>query len=306
MPFNVGLTGDFLTSQGKPVYEDMGLDLLRRAPEVEHRILESLDLKDLDVLISLGATIGPKVLKDAKRLLAVCRFGVNIDMIDVPALTEADVALFVAAGAVDHTLAESALAYMLALGPDHLRDRVLGLVGLNGVGRRLAQMVKPLKLAKILAHDPKAGAPPKGVDLVSLDRLMVDADFVAVSEGPRVGRHEIGLMKPGAALMSASGAVDETALIEALKSGRLAGARVDVFSDEPAATGRLLATGVDVTLAPNAAGGTTELYRDIGVMACSQALSLSRGEIPPGLVNREVLRRPGFVAKLRRGKAPGG
>lgn len=328
MVFQVGLTRDFLNLDGEFVYQDIGLDILKRAPHLEHRVMKSFDLRGLDAVISLAPKCGKEHLKGADRLLALIRFGVDYERIDVPALTEADVALFIAAGAVDHTMAESILAFMLAISHrlvekdrliregrwgerakfmgGELRDRVLGIVGLGGVGRKLTDMVRPFRMSKVLAHDPSAAEAPAGVDLVTLDRLMVDADFVSVScpltakTRGLIGRREIALMKPSASLITTApaGVVDEPALIEALKAGRIAGAGLDVYSEEPASAGHLLATLGNVVLAPHAVGWTHEFFRDIGRMSCAQAVALSRGEIPPGLVNREVLRRPGFVAKL--------
>jgi phosphoglycerate dehydrogenase-like enzyme len=340
MAFQVGLTRDFLTPEGEDVYQDIGLDILKRAPNLEHRVLpvnaQPLTpdlLAGLDVVISLGPKYTRGSVKGVDRLLAVIRFGVGYEMIDVPALTDADIALFIAAGAVDHTMAESILAFMLAISHRvlqkdkltregrwnerskymgwELRDRILGIVGLGGIGRKLADMVKPFRMSKILAFDPNLTEAPSGVDLVSLDRLMVDADFVSVScpltEKTRglIGHREIALMKPTAALINTArgGIVDEPALIEALRTGRIAGAGLDVFSEEPAGAGHLLATLDNVVLAPHAVGWTHEYFRDIGYMNCSQAVSLSHGEIPPGLVNREVLHRPGFLKKLKAAKA---
>ena len=333
--FEIGLTRDFLTPDGDYVYQDIGLAILDRAPGVRYRFLAHnpptmtpAELSGLDAVVSLGPRYTAASVRGVDRLLAVIRFGVSTDMIDVPALTEADVGLFIAAGAVDHTMAESILAFMLAISHRllqkdrllregrwnerlrfmgwELRDRTLGIVGLGGVGRKLVDMVKPFRMSRIVAHDPYVTEAPAGVDLVTLDRLMVDADFVSVccpltpKTRGLIGRREIGLMKPTAALINTArgGIVDDGALIEALKAGRIAGAGLDVFSEEPAQAGHLLATLDNVVLAPHSVGWTHEFFRDIGTMNCSQAVSLSRGELPPGLVNREVLHRPGFLKKL--------
>jgi phosphoglycerate dehydrogenase-like enzyme len=333
--FQVGLTRDFLTPDGEYVYQDIGLAILDRAPGLSYRVLAHnpptmtpAELSGLDAVISLGPRFTAASVKDVDRLLAVIRFGVAYEMIDVPALTEADVALFIATGAVDHTMAESILAFMLAISHRllqkdrllregrwnerlrfmgwELRDRTLGIVGLGGVGRKLADMVRPFRMSRIIAHDPYVSNAPAGVDLVTLDRLMVDADFVSVccSLTPKtrglIGKREIGLMKPTASLINTArgGIVDEGALIEALKAGRIAGAGLDVFSEEPAEAGHLLATLDNVVLAPHSVGWTHEFFRDIGTMNCSQAVTLARGSIPPGLVNGEVLQRPGFQTKL--------
>ena len=120
--FSVGLTHDFLTPDGRLAYPDIGLDLLDAAPGVRHRFMDphgptlsAEDLRDLDVIVTLAPRCTRETLKGAGRLLAIARFGVGYDTIDVPACTERDVLLMIAKGAVDHSIAESIVAWMLAL-----------------------------------------------------------------------------------------------------------------------------------------------------------------------------------------------
>ncbi len=338
--FVVGLTRDFLAPDGTLAYRDIGLDLLDAEPGIERRFLETSpavmrpeDLRGLDAVISLGPRYAPSSLAGAERLLAIVRFGVGYDLVDVPACTAADVAVVITAGAVNRSMAEAILAWMLALGHrvvekdrlvregrwgekaafmgGELRDRTLGIVGLGGIGRTLAEMVRGLGMKRTLAHDPYA--PPEqaaaaGVDLVPLERLLRESDYVSINcplnDETRglIGRDRLALMKPGAFLINTArgGIVDEAALAEALRSGRLAGAAVDVFESEPA-DGRHPLAGIGTTiLAPHAIGWTHELFRDIGRAACLAARALARGEVPPGVVNREVLDRGGFRKKFAR------
>src|SRR5262245_58805020 len=117
----VGLTADF-HSEGKLLFKEIGLRLLEEAGvryhflERREPVLSPAVLEDIDGLICLAPRITSESLANTRRLLAVARFGVGYDTVDVNACTEADVALLIAKGAVDYSVAEAILAWMLALG----------------------------------------------------------------------------------------------------------------------------------------------------------------------------------------------
>lgn len=341
--FSVGFTCDFLAPDGTQTYRDIGLDLLRSDPSVAFRFMERHPmhlapehLHGLDAVVSMAPRWTRESLKGVDRLALVARFGVGYDMVDLAACTEADVAVTIASGAVDHSLAEAVIAWMLALGHrvrekdallregrwsekvrtmgGELRDRTLGIVGLGGIGGKLVALLRSFGMKPPLASDPFAAparAAELGVTLVPLERLLRESDFVSIhcplNDDTRnlIGRAELALMKPGAFLINTArgGIVDEEALVEALRARRIAGAAVDVFAVEPAGADHPLAKLDNVLLAPHAIGWTDELFRDIGRMACRSVLRVAHGEVPGGVVNREVLFRPGFQAKLARGRS---
>jgi phosphoglycerate dehydrogenase-like enzyme len=338
-PFRVALTHDFLSPEGKLVYQDIGLDILDAAPAIERTFLEvhpsplrPRDVEGLDALISLAPAWTPETLKGVGRLVGVVRFGVGYDMVDVAACTAADVAVAITPGAVNRSMAESILTWMLALSHRvlqkdrlvresrwaqkthfmgcELRGRTLGIVGLGGIGRSLVDLVRGLGMTPPLAFDPLGNlseAAALGVSLVPLDELLRRSDFVSINcplnaqTRGLIGRDQLSLMKREAFLINTArgGIVDERALVDALRAGRISGAGIDVFEGEPADGSHPLASLENVILAPHAIGWTHELFRDIGRAACTAVVSLSRGEIPAGIVNPEVLRRPGFLEKLR-------
>jgi phosphoglycerate dehydrogenase-like enzyme len=115
-----------------------------------------------------------------------------------------------------------------------------------------------------------------------------------------LGENELALMKPQAYLVNAArgGIVDEGALETALKSRQIAGAAVDVFAREPVLQHPFFALD-NILLAPHAIAWTQELFQEISLMCCQQATALSKGDIPPGLINHEVRERPKFLEKLR-------
>src|SRR5204863_9633335 len=117
-----------------------------------------------------------------------------------------------------------------------------------------------------------------------------------------IGARELSLMKPDAYLINTArgGIVDEDALYDSLAHRRIAGAALDCFAEEPITRPHRFGTLDNVLLAPHCIAWTDELFRDIGRAACGGMLDLSLGKIPRGVVNREVLERPGFQEKWSR------
>ncbi|MEZ4863198.1 MAG: NAD(P)-dependent oxidoreductase [Caldilineaceae bacterium] len=338
--FRLALTNDFYDSAGNLQYQDIGLSLLDADPHVtysafaEHRPEIGADqVVDCNGVIVLTPRVSPATLAHADNLLAVGRFGVGYDNVDVPACTAADVVLFITVGSVDRSVAEATVGWMIALthhirtkdrlvrtGQWHdrsgymgveLRDRTFGAVGLGGIAREAIRLLSIFGMNPPLAFDPyvdPAVAASLGVKLVSLDELMAQADFVSVhcplSEQTRnlIGAHELSLMKPNAYLLNTArgGIVNEDALYDVLKAGRIAGAALDCFVGEPITTPSRFGEFDNVLLAPHAIAWTHELFRDNGIAVCQGMLDLAHGRRPKGVVNPAVLERPGFQAKWER------
>lgn len=337
--FRVALTGDFFDADGRCRYPDMGLDLLaqagievrpmdRHCPEIEPE-----QLADFNGVIVLTPRVTAPSLSQSRDLLAIGRFGVGYDAVDVPACTAADVALFITPGAVDRSVAEATLAWMLALTHHvrikdrlvregkwderskymgcELRDRVLGVIGLGGIGRALVKLVAGLGMKPPLAYDPLVSpetAQAIGVTSMSLHELMRAADFVSIhcplNEQTRdlIAAREISLMKPTAYLLNTArgGIVNEDALYEALKHDRIAGAALDCFVGEPISATNRFNELDNVLLAPHSIAWTGELFRDIGRAVCQGMVNVASGREPRGVVNREVFGRASFQRKWRR------
>ena len=181
--FSVGLTRDFLTPEGDLVYQDIGLSLLDAAPNLDHRFLDRHEpqltpelLRDWDAVISLTPKYSAASFEGVEQLTAIMRFGVGYDMVDVNACTQADVLLCITAGAVNNSVAEATIGWMLALSHrmadkdklvrdgkwaerslymgSELRDKTLGVVGLGGIGGKLIEMLRAFGMAQPLAYDP--------------------------------------------------------------------------------------------------------------------------------------------------------
>jgi phosphoglycerate dehydrogenase-like enzyme len=338
--FRVAWTADFRHADGAPRFADVGLDVLAPHPHVEvgsfaeHRAEITPDqLAGLHGVIVLAPRVTAASLAGASELLAITRFGVGYDSVDVAACTRAAVLAIITAGAVDRSMAEATLAWMLALSHHvrakdalvrearwdersrfmgtELRDRTLGIVGLGGIGRALLALCGGFGMKTPIAFDPYLTADVAaqlGVERVSLDELLARADFVSVhcplTEQTRglIGAREVARMKPTAYLLNTArgGIVEEEALFDALKSRRIAGAALDCFVGEPLTAPPRFADLDNVLLAPHAIGWTEELFRDIGRAACQALADLSLGRRPRGVLNPEVFDRPGFAAKWQR------
>jgi phosphoglycerate dehydrogenase-like enzyme len=192
-----------------------------------------------------------------------------------------------------------------------LRDRTLGVIGLGGIARKLLELLAGWGMNPPLAFDPfmKPGDAVKlGVKLVTLEELLKSSDFVSIhcplTDQTRglIGERELALMKPDAYLINSArgGIVDEDALYEALKSGRIAGAALDCFAEEPVTKPHRFGELDNVLLAPHSIAWTRELFRDIGRSVCQGMVDVSLGQKPRGVLNPQVFERPGFRAKWER------
>lgn len=339
-PFTVSLTGDFFDSSGRPKFPDLGLAALEEAAHVSilpfsshHPEIRPEQLAGANGAIVLTPGVTKRSVEQAADLLVIGRFGVGYDAVDVKACTEADVAVLIAAGAVDRSVAEAVVGWMLALthhtiakhrivqtgGWDarsrymgrELRGRTLGVIGLGGIARSLIKLLEGWGMNQPLAFDPYAEAATAraaGARLVSLDELMSQADFVSVhcpltpATRNLIGVEQLARMRPDAYLLNTArgGIVDENALYFALREGRLAGAGIDCFCDEPVRNPHPLGEFENVLLAPHSIAWTQELFRDIGRTVSAGILALSNRQMPKGVVNPEVFQRPGFMEKWQR------
>ncbi|MAR10656.1 MAG: dehydrogenase [Blastopirellula sp.] len=339
-PFRVSLTADFYHADGKPRYENFGLDTFSEHQHVaitqfaEHQQEITPDqLQNCHAALVLTPSVTANSIAGCSDLLMISRFGVGYDTVDVAACTANHVLLTNTPGAVDRPVAEATIGWMLALThrvfqKDHLvrtgrwddrsqymgcelRDRTLGVVGLGGIGRQLVQLLKGFGMRPPIAFDPYVAPETfeaEHVRQVTLDELLATADFVSLhcpltaETQDLIGETQLNRMKPGSYLLNLArgGIVDENALYDALTSGHIAGAALDCFSEEPVTTPHRLAELDNVLLAPHSIAWTNELFRDIGRAACQSMLAVSYGRQPQGMVNPEVLEHDAFRRKWER------
>jgi D-3-phosphoglycerate dehydrogenase len=288
--------------------------------------------------------VGPAFLPDAAfvarcpDLLAVCTAGAGYDVVDVDACTEAGIIVCNNSGPGAEAVAEHTLGFMLALAKQigvadrairraavtdrtvftntELRGKTLGVVGLGHIGTRLVELCAPFTM-RVLAFDPHldaADATARNAELTSFETLLAESDFVVATcpltdatEG-LFDRAAFARMKPTAYFVTtARGEVhDEDALVDALVSGTIAGAGVDVFHTEPPPPDHPLLELDSVIATPHTAGVTHEARRDLAAAGAEQWLTIFRGVVPSGLVNPEAWTRYAdrFAACFGRRPAP--
>ena len=334
--FRVGLTGDFY-KDGEAVYPDFDLEPLQREPGIalatfdEHRDEIAPDqLAGLNGVVVLSPRVTQHSLTQSDELLAISRFGVGYDSVDVAACTEHDVAVCITTGAVDCPVAEATLGWMFALSyrmrakdrlfrearwdergsnmGSGLHGKTVGIIGFGGIGRALLGMLAGLGMSPPLVYDlvldpdtiTKLGGEP-----VTLPDLMKRSDFVTVhcpfneQTADLISAPELELMKPEAFVLNTArgGIINEDALFEALSAERIAGAALDCFVDEPVTEPHRFAQLENVILSSHNIAWTRELFRDIGAMASQNLIDLANGRRPKSVVNPEVFDRPTFQKK---------
>jgi phosphoglycerate dehydrogenase-like enzyme len=322
--FRVGVTAEVQQEDGSTVYD---LSLLDQAEAVEWRFLadrarelrrEHVD--GLDGVIVFMGRVTAETLSGNEPPLVLARLGVGYDTVDVEACTDRGVLLTITPDGVRRPMSSSALAFMLALGHAlrqkdiHIRGggwdrfaygglaltgRTLGLLGVGNVGADLVRLVRPFEM-RCLAHDPYVREPPDGVEIVDLDTLFRESDFVValcpLTDETRglVDAERLATMKPSAFLINVARGpiVDQAALTEALQVRRIAGAALDVFEQEPVDSADPLLALDNVVLAPHSIGLTDEIFRESGRSACRSVIDVAEGRAPRYVVNREVLAHP--------------
>lgn len=257
---------------------------------------------------------------EASRLRVIARMGVGYDAIDMAAATAQRIAVTITPGTNEISVAEQTLALMFGvLRAVVTRDRegrsgrwqrqplprlagkTLGLVGLGRIGRAVAVRAKALGMT-VIASDPQADvefAARESIELLPLDTLLSRADIVSLhlpadpAAPPLIDAAALAQMRPQSVLINTArgSLVDEPALAEALRSGHLFGAGLDVFQTEPLpATSPLVALN-NVVLSPHVAGLDHESVVAMSHAAAESISLLYRGQWPAGRVVNENLAR---------------
>jgi phosphoglycerate dehydrogenase-like enzyme len=259
------------------------------------------------------------VLREAKRLRLVCISGTGVEDVDVGEATARGIAVANVVGAANRAVAELCLALMLAVARRlveqdqairrgtwqalegiELGGKTLGIVGLSGISRELIPLAAALGM-RVLSYsrdnDPER-ARTAGATATSLDELLAAADVVSVhvrlnpATTGLIGARELGLMKPGAILINTARGqvVDEAALLEVLRSGRLRGAGLDVFAREPLPPDHPLAGLPNVVMTPVAGWNTVDASERMIRQSIDNVVGFLGGR-PLNVVNPEVLAR---------------
>ncbi len=271
------------------------------------------------LIVRSETKVDRELLAAGQRLLAVARAGVGVDTIDVDAATQAGIVVLNTPSANTLAATEQTFGLMLALArhtPDavaalragrwdrkpfvgtELYGKTLGIVGLGRIGGNVAQRARAFGM-RLLGHDPyitQARADAFEIKLVSLEELLQRADIVtlhvALSDRTRgiIGARELQILQPHAYLINCArgGVVDERALLDALEGGKLAGAALDVFENEPPPAGgsaQRLQQHPKVIATPHLGGSTVEALERIAVELAHDLARVLVGSPAAGAVN---------------------
>lgn len=284
------------------------------------------DLADADAYILRIGRIDASAITASKKLRVIGRTGVGYDNVDMAAATEAGIPVVITPGANTRSVAEHAVALMLAVAKNlvegqletakgnfttirdagktfEVQGKTVGIIGLGAIGRETAEICRALGM-KTAGCDPylkrermeELGCIYYG----SLDQMLPDCDIVTLhvplipETRGMIGSKELALMKNTAILINCArgGIVDEQALIHALNYGIIAGAGIDVFEKEPPAAGEPLLSAKNLVYSPHSAATTREALLRMSVMCAEGCLAVLRGQRWPHVVNPEAFDHP--------------
>jgi glyoxylate reductase len=319
------LPGDIMTSLAKKYAVEANME---DRPFDRQKLLQSI--RDKDGIISMITdNVDEELLNASARLKIIAHFGVGYNNIDVKAATARGILVSNTPGVLTDATAELAFALILAvsrrlvaydritregrfqywapmlfLGRE-VTGKTLGIIGLGKIGKAVALRAKGFAM-RVLYHNRNridiSEEKALNAEYVSLKTLLSESDFVSLhvplTEHTKhlIGTDEISLMKPTAYLINTSRGpvVDEGALLNALREKKIDGAGLDVYEHEPALTPGL--TELDnVILLPHVGSGTLETRMRMATMAAENLIAGLNGEVPPNLVNPEVLMHRGPV-----------
>ncbi len=305
---------------------DEGIDILRREAQVDVKTglaPEAITaiIGDYDALVVRSQTrVTADIINAADKLQVIARAGVGIDNIDVEAATRRGILVVNSPEGNIVSTAEHTMAMLLALARripmanfrlqsgvwdrklkgSEIRNKTLGIIGLGRVGTEVAQLARGMHL-EVIATDPmvsEARAERLGIKLVELETLLRTSDFITVhvplnsSTAGLIGARQLRMLKPTAMLVNCArgGIVDEKALLDALERGRLAGAALDVFEQEPVQDTRLL-QNERVVATPHLAASTVEAEIGASRDIAEQVVAVLKGDLPKSPVNAPMIPR---------------
>ncbi len=297
------------------------IDLLREPrwtivtpDQVEGKLATHLQSADA-LIVRSAVQVDADLLEHARKLRVIGRAGVGVDNIDLDAATRKGIAVMNTPGANAIAVAEHALALMLAMARHigranelmhagkwekkslqgtELRGKTLGIVGLGRIGMEVARRARAFGM-EIVAHDPfvsTAVAKEQGIRLAKLEEVYAAADYLTLHVGltPQtagmINADSVKRMKRGVRLVNCARGelVDEAALAQAVKQGLVAGAALDVFTDEPLKNSPLTAVE-NIILTPHIAGSTNEAQEAVGYQIAMQVKEYLKHGVIQNAVN---------------------
>ena len=294
------------------------------APDGDEDTLINL-AKDVDAIMTCFAKVTEKVIRSAEKCVAIGRFGVGTDNIDVATATELGIPVtyvpdYCVDEVSDHVLAmlhtwNRKIALFdqsvksegwghlgLTMRIKRLRGKTIGIVGFGRIGQAVAEKASAFGL-KILASDPvtpKEIVESYGGQLVTFEELLEQSDFVSLhapltpATEKLIGSREFGLMKDDSFLINAARGplIDESALYDALSNGKIGGAGLDVMVENEPPKDHPLMQLENILITPHTAFFSQESTLELEERAASEVVRVYKNIMPENLVNKEVLDHP--------------
>ena len=326
--FKLGILRDVLNAAGLPSFGAAALEVLKGNPSLDweytaesvKEITPGLAARYDGLYVNSSRVGAATVARGDCRLRIVARHGVGYDSVDVAALSAKRIVLTNTPLAIRRPVAVATLTLLFALaGRLFAKDRItragrwaerndlmgtglvgrtLGIVGGGGIGQELLRVSAPLGMRRIVADPCTSGQAMAELDatLAPLELLMRESDFVVIAcllnEETRhlIAAPQFALMKPGAYFINVARGpiVDEAALIEVLRAGRIAGAGLDVFEQEPVDPANPLLGMDNVIVTPHALCWTDECFHAIASAGLQSVVDFSLGRRPAHVVNPEA------------------
>ena len=294
------------------------------APDAKPETVLPLIKDTHGLILRTGITITRDLIDAADQLMVISRTGGGLDNVDVTAASEKGIIVTSNLGVNTISVVEHVLSMMLALSkrlatldhavrnsnfgiryqnlPRDISGKTIGLMGFGRIGCELGKVCRQAFGMQVIAYDPYLSEEKKiechsWVRMVELKELLSKSDFISIhvplTDQTRdlVDEAELSMMKSEAILINASrgGVVNETALVKALENNRIAGAGLDVFSEEPVPGENRLLKLENVILTPHAAALTAECVARMAIEAAICVLDVFAGREPQNVANREVL-----------------
>ena len=303
---------------------DEAIKMLKEKHEV---VFSELDPEGLlseigkyDALVVRSRTkVTKEVINKGKNLKVIGRAGVGVDNIDVPEATKRKIPVVNAPGGATVSVAELTFAHMLSLARNlsksdktmkngewekktlkgtELCDKTLGLIGSGRIGTEVGKMAIAFGM-KVIVYDPylsKETAEEQGFELADLDSLLKNSDFISIhtpltdETKKMIDEKEFKKMKNTAFIVNCArgGIIDENALYKSLKEGKIRGAALDVYENEPPKNSPLL-TLDNIVFTPHIGASTKEAQIRAGTITAEQVLKILNNEKPDFCVNKEIV-----------------
>jgi D-3-phosphoglycerate dehydrogenase len=315
--------------------DQVGIDILSQVAQVDVKTSLPVDeltkiIPEYDALmIRSGTRVTQDVIEAGTQLKIIGRAGVGVDNVDVPAATRRGIVVVNSPEGNTIAAAEHAVAMMLALSRHipianqslkggqwdrksftgvEVYKKTLGIVGLGKIGSHVAAIARSMGM-RLLAYDPYLSlerADQLGCQLVELDILFRESDYITLHLPKTtetyhlINAEAIEKMKPTVRIINCArgGIIDEAALAEALKNGRIAGAALDVYESEPLGESPLHALGKEIVMTPHLGASTEEAQVNVAIDVAEQIRDVLLGLPARSAVNIPGL-RPELMEKLR-------